>query len=138
MVNNNPHAAARCWVGRAEEAMLKFNVLIAAICILSGPALAQPVVVRANPQPVSTVYVGFGDLNLASSTDRDLLRKRIGRAAAEVCDYSYGPTTLYEYREARGCMRTSRADGYRQMEQLIAMRSAGIASAASTVAIRRN
>jgi UrcA family protein len=118
--------------------MLKFNALIVAVCMSSGPALAEPVVVRANPQPVSTVHVGFADLNLASLADRELLRKRINRAAADVCDYSPGPTTLYEYREARGCMRTSRADGYRQMEQLIAMRSAGIALAASTVVIRRN
>lgn len=118
--------------------MLRTNGLLAALCIFSGPALAEPVVVRAQPQQLQTVYVGFADLNLASMADRERLRKRINRAAAHVCDYSYGPTTLYEYREARGCLRTSRADGYRQMERLLAIRSAGLALAASAVAVSRN
>ncbi len=62
---------------------------LAALALGTGPASADEV--RASSQPVSgdplraQRVVAYGDLNLASSTGREALQRRIEAAARQVC-----------------------------------------------------
>lgn len=114
--------------------MSKLCMLVAA-CLMSSPVLAEPVVVRANPDELPTARVSFADLNLSSAAGQKELRERIGRAAADVCFFSSGTVSLYQYIAERGCFRTARADGFRQMERVLESRSLGLAIATSSIVI---
>ena len=63
----------------------------ASLLVMATDALAQgkPVVVYAQPTPVNTVRVPYRDLNLASSSDRKLLKSRVGQAVRKVCEFNH-------------------------------------------------
>ncbi|RIX31509.1 UrcA family protein [Sphingomonas edaphi] len=117
--------------------MSKLALISAAALFVGSSLSAQPVVVRANPENLPTIRVSFADLNLASTSGQSRLKHRIGRAAADVCEYNHSRMPLEEELDALGCFKQARAGGLLQMNDILEKGSWGSAFAANTIVITR-
>jgi UrcA family protein len=93
------------------------NALIATglvgLVFAAQPAFAQT---AANPDlVVQQRMVQYADLDLSTAAGQSKLDARLRRAAAAVCDASYGPHPLSEAMEARRCYRNAVQSAQRAM-----------------------
>jgi UrcA family protein len=117
--------------------MMKFAMMLAATAFTSGTAVAEPVVVTKSTPSLPTEVVSYADLNLGSAAGQTRLQRRIGAAAARVCSFDYGGMGLDEFVVTQACFKSARADGMRQMSELLAARSSGANLAAASLSISR-
>ena len=103
----------------------------AMIMIASAFALSAA---SAGAQDLSSApaqHVGYSDLDLGSTAGRAALQQRIRGAAARVCTTESGKQNLQENLASRVCYRSSVADGFHQMDRVLASRQSGAAMAAA-------
>lgn len=88
---------------------------LAGLVLAAQPAFAQN---AASPNPdvvVSHRMVQYADLDLSTAQGQSKLDGRLRRAAAAVCDASYGPHPLSESMETRRCYRNALQSAQRAM-----------------------
>lgn len=102
-----------------------------AMALTAAPALAEPVVVYANP---ATEHVSYADLDLGATAGKSALERRIRGAAGRVCDVGGNPT-LEEFGLRYRCFNAAVSDGLGQMNRLIAARGSGASLAATAIVI---
>lgn len=110
-----------------------FALILIATGLGMGVASAQPpVTVYGSSAP--TAKVSYDDINLASSRGVRKLQGRVRAAASEIC---LEPTKEdLKVSTARiTCYRTASADGFAQIDRLVADKMAGKASLASAILI---
>lgn len=115
--------------------MMKFAVIAAAAAFVGTSAAGQPVTVTKVADQLPTVLVSYADLNLGSPSGQDRLKRRISSAASQVCQFGYADMALDEFIVTQACYKSARADGLRQMDQVLAARSAGTTLAAASLTI---
>ena len=104
--------------------------IVASSVLIMSTAKADPVIVTASPAPIAIVSSAGLDLNSPVGLAR--LRTRVKAAAAELClanDVEPLDTRLARTK----CYRTAVADGYRQLDDLTADKSAASMGAAAVL-----
>jgi len=101
-------------------------------------ALVAATAVSAMPDSsgavAATERVTYADLDLGSPAGEAALVRRIEAAANRVCDFG-GMQTMDDFSKSGRCYRRAIGDGQKQMNQVIAARSAGSVLAASALII---
>lgn len=101
----------------------RMAVMIAATCIsglgISGISamLSAPAHASTQVEP-RTKIVRYHDLNLASDQGRNLLDRRISRAAKQVCD-DVGINAVIHHRKIRACAKAAHKEAWSNVEQRI-------------------
>lgn len=90
---------------------------LAGLVLAAQPAFAQTAApAPANPDVVvKHRMVQYADLDLSTAQGQSKLDARLRRAAAAVCDASYGPHPLSESMETRRCYRDAIQSAQRAM-----------------------
>jgi UrcA family protein len=116
----------------AEEGfpMMKSGLLILTSLLATGVA-AQPSRPDASPR---TEQVTLADLNLAQASAQATVQGRIRAAADRVCDVG-GMQALDDFTASSNCYRRAVADGYRQLDRMIAATRTGAVIAASAIVV---
>lgn len=105
---------------------ISLSILLA----MSAPAVAEHVIVTANPAPSATVSTG--DFNLASAAGLAAVKHRIRAVAADLC--LTNAVEPVDIRMARAkCFRAAVADGNRQIERMVAARGAAPMDAVAVI-----
>lgn len=111
---------------------MRLSMLLSGLAVLASPALAEVVVVVADPVP--TIRVSYADLNLGTQSGVDRMRTRINSAAGTLClTNDVEPVKIRSARKA--CFNHAKADGYSKLDRLLAERQNGTAIAAATLTI---
>lgn len=112
--------------------MKTFIIIATAFALSAAPAAA----LDFDSAPAQ--HVSYSDLDLGSSAGKAALQQRIQAAATRVCNTETGKQSLQDNLAGRVCYRTSVADGFHQMDRLIAARQSGavLASAITVIGIR--
>lgn len=113
----------------------------ASLLVAASATAAQdkPFVVYGEPNLYNVIHVPYGDLNLSASTDRKVLKSRVGAAVRDVCDFdavgivvSYRACATSAWNEARP--QIDRAIS--RAEQLSQSGQSSVAAGAMTISIR--
>jgi UrcA family protein len=110
--------------------MMKSGLLILTSLLATGVA-AQPSRPDASPR---TEQVTLADLNLAQASAQATVQGRIRAAADRVCDVG-GMQALDDFTASSNCYRRAVADGYRQLDRMIAATRTGAVIAASAIVV---
>lgn len=113
--------------------MLIKGTTFAILLVLATGAAAQS---GDEDQTPAAEQVTYGDLNLNSPANQAILRHRIQAAAGRVCDVG-GMQSMQDFIVYSHCYSAAYMDGIRQMNRVVAARSAGTAVAASALVIAR-
>jgi UrcA family protein len=113
-----------------RKIMMKSGLFILGLAF-AATATAQPPQTRS---PVRSEQVVYADLNFAQPTAQSTLQERIRAAAGRVCELG-GMQALEDFSTSSRCYRSAVADGYRQLNQLIASNRPSSAVAVSAIVI---
>jgi UrcA family protein len=107
------------------------RVLFILVLASAGATTAKP----SQPQSaVRSEQVTYADLNLGKSGAEATLQDRIRAAAGRVCELG-AMQSLEDFSASSHCFKRAVADGYGQMNKLIAAKNTGATVAASAIVI---
>jgi UrcA family protein len=111
--------------------MKSILAFVGAAALAATSAAAETVVVTAAP----TAKVSYADLDLNSAAGQARLQQRIRGAAGDLClEDNVG--SLKERLQRNACFAAAVTDGDRQVDELLAGRTASAAAAAGALVIR--